>query len=149
MVSQPLYPLQIITYLSECKPWKYSTSDWFLSIYLFFFSAQLWQLTNNMELVTYYYQTNFKNKKWMLPAEGEEGYIKESSGKVLGLLDGSTESDTEVVLQSKNESMKGGQIWLRGPANSYGWFTLTNPKSNKLLTRHLLILLQKAYIKGL
>ena len=88
-------------------------------------------------------------KKWTLPAEGEEGYIQESNGKVLGVLNGSTESDTEVVLQSKNETMKGGQMWLRGPANSYGWFTLTNPKSNKLLTRHLVILLQEASIKGL
>ena len=103
-----------------------------------------------MELVTYYHQMNFMiDKKWMLPAEGEKGYIQESNGNVLGVLDESTESDTEVVLQSKNESMKGGQIWLRGPANSYGWFTLTNPKSNKLLTRHLLILLQEVHIKGL
>ena len=102
-----------------------------------------------MELVTYYHQMNFMNKKWMLPAEGEEGYIQESNGKVLGVLDGSIESDTEVVLQAKNESMKGGQLWLRGLANSNGWFTLTNPNSGKLLTQSLIILLPVAYIKGL
>ena len=47
-------------------------------------------------------------KHWTLPLEGVKGYIQESAGEVLGVKDGSTESETEVVLQSKNESMKGG-----------------------------------------
>ena len=71
------------------------------------------------------------------------------AGNVLGVKDESIESDTEVVLQAKNESVKGGQTWLRGPADIHGWSTLTNVKSGKLLTRSLVIFLEVAYIKGL
>ena len=105
-----------------------------------------------MELVTYFYQMNFMLwPKWTLPPEGVEGYIKEANGQVLGIKNGSTVSGTEVVLQAKNETIRDdGQMWLRGPADSYGWFTLKNTKSGKLLTRSLIILLfQVAYIKGL
>ena len=110
----------------------------------------MWQMTSRKEFVTYFYHTNFMGKQWTLPHEGVKGYIQESAGEVLGIKSGSTVSGTEVVLQAKNESIRNdGQMWLRGPADSYGWFTLKNTKSGKLLTRSLIILLQVAYIEGL
>jgi len=55
--------------LSECIPRIYSTSK-LVSVNLsILFSAQLWQLTRNMELVTYYFQYNYMYKCYFYNVE--------------------------------------------------------------------------------
>ena len=77
-----------------------------------------------------------ENFAWTITAEGSEGNIEEqSSGKVLGLLNDSTDIGTTVVLESKKRSVSSdGQKWLRDIADVNGWFRLKNPLSGRVLT---------------
>ena len=64
--------------------------------------------------------------------DSTEGYIKEASAEVLGVL--KTDTGNEVLLEPVNESMKDAQTWVRAKEASNGWFTLRNKSSGKLLT---------------
>ena len=66
---------------------------------------------------------------YVLPNEGTEGYIEHPDGMVLGIL-----SNTTVVLEEKSSPISDEQKWLRGSMDANDWFTLTNPKSGKVLT---------------
>lgn len=68
---------------------------------------------------------------YVIPNEGEEGYIQHPNGRVLGIL-----SNNTVVLEEKNLTSD-NQKWLRGTLDVNEWFTFTNPKSGKLLTATL------------
>ena len=76
-------------------------------------------------------------KKWLydstdpyvLPNEGATGYVEHPNGMVLGIL-----SNTTVVLEEKSSAITDDQKWLRGTGDNNDWFTLTNPKSGKVLT---------------
>ena len=66
--------------------------------------------------------------------DSTEGYIKEASGEVLGVLNGKIDTGNEVLLGPVNDSMKDAQTWVRDKEASNGWFTLRNKASGKLLT---------------
>ena len=66
---------------------------------------------------------------YVLPNEGTEGYVEHSDGMVLSIL-----SDSTVVLKEKSSPISDDQKWLRGALDANDWFTLTNPKSGKVLT---------------
>ena len=66
--------------------------------------------------------------------DSTEGYIKEASGEVLGVLDGKIDTGNEVLLGPVNDSMKDAQTWVRDKEASNGWFTLRNKASGKLFT---------------
>ena len=66
---------------------------------------------------------------YVLPDEGKEGFIEHPNGTVLSIL-----SDDTVVLQAKSSPISDDQKWLRGALDANDWFTLTNPKSGKVLT---------------
>ena len=76
--------------------------------------------------------------KWNVPVEGEEGIIEhQMSGKVLGLKNNGTASGTEVVWQTKDESISVSQKWLRVKSSGYDfgdWFTLVSSLSDRVLT---------------
>ena len=77
--------------------------------------------------------------KWIIPNEGETGYIEDiDSGSVLGLLDDSTSTTTTgdkiVVFVTKDDTFPDGQNWSRGKTDSNGYFTLQNPTTKKFLT---------------
>lgn len=78
------------------------------------------------------------SKDWILPKEGEVGYIEKSFGEVLGLEYVSyykTNEGRNVILQSKRRDVPAKeQMWLRSTNDSNGWFTLRNLASGKFLT---------------
>ena len=79
--------------------------------------------------------------KWNVPVEGEEGIIEnQMSAKILGLKNNDTASGTEVVWQTKDESISVSQKWLRVKSSGFGfgdqsdWFTLVSSLSGRVLT---------------
>lgn len=76
---------------------------------------------------------------YVLPNEGAEGYVEHPNGTVLGILSSHNNimlNDTlnMVVLEEKSSAITDDQKWLRGTSDNNDWFTLTNPKSGKVLT---------------
>ena len=72
---------------------------------------------------------------------GNEGYIKDKESlEVLGLLDGETIEDTEVILEAKKEVSNNTQKWVKDDSEidskdlADGWFKLKNVMSGKFLT---------------
>ena len=72
---------------------------------------------------------------------GNEGYIKhKQSLEVLGLLDGDTIEDTEVILEAKKEVSNNTQKWVKDDSEidskdlADGWFKLKNLISGRFLT---------------
>jgi hypothetical protein len=58
-------------------------------------------------------------------SRGKRVYINnQSKNKVLGIVDGKVQ-----LVENQR-----GQSWLKGEANKLGYFTLTNPESQKALT---------------
>ena len=61
----------------------------------------------------------------MRSSRGKRVYINnQSKNKVLGVVDGKVQ-----LVENQR-----GQSWLKGEANKLGYFTLTNPESQKALT---------------
>ena len=97
-----------------------------------FFTDQLWSLNENFKLDNLYSSSwKFEDKTWIIPSEAEEGHIevKDSNPvKVLAI------NGEEVELEDKEEISSSSQIWIRGPKNSEGYFSLKNKKTGKFLT---------------
>ena len=78
---------------------------------------------------------SFADKVWIVPPEGEISYIKDwSSGQVLGIPNIVSGTEKLVVLQSEANPLSDNQKWLRSHYDDYGFFTLANPSSEKILT---------------
>jgi hypothetical protein len=90
---------------------------------------------------------------WFAPEEGEEGYIlakhegTEEEVGVLGVLPKDcvnpfslkrpwNDCDILVEIVDKIEPIPDEQKWRREPVDDKGWFKLTNPATNKVLTAH-------------
>ena len=72
---------------------------------------------------------------------GNEGYIKDKESlEVLGLLDGETVEDTEVILEAKKEVLNNTQKWVKDVTEidskdlADGWFKLKNLVAGRFLT---------------
>ena len=99
------------------------------------YSSELPFITNS--------EWDFQDSQWTIPSEGTEGYIevtdKEGKNevntvpsqvkkvKVLAI------TESEVVLEDKADNSISSQIWIRGPTNSNGYFTLKNKGTGKFL----------------
>ena len=73
----------------------------------------------------------FEDNIWTIPSDDKEGYIevKDSNpGKVLAL------NGEDVVLDDKTKKLTNSQIWIKGPENSEGCFSLKNKETGKFLT---------------
>ena len=75
------------------------------------------------------------DKLWNLPSEGYEGHIEDqASGDVLGLWNDATALGTMVGLEPKDQPQSNEQKWVRGLADTNGWFRLKNPCSGRVLS---------------
>ena len=66
-----------------------------------------------------------KTEVTTMPSEVKGG--KSNAGKVLAI------AGTDVVLEDKVETLTNSQIWIKGPANSDGYFTLKNKATGEFL----------------
>ena len=65
----------------------------------------------------------YDNKKWSIPDEGKEGFIKViDADNVMSLVGQSAGS--KVILEARNDLPN--QKWVRGQSNKNGWFTMQN-----------------------
>ena len=76
----------------------------------------------------------YQENTWTIPEENTEGYIKDFSGKVLGLPDYVTVPGSQVTIEMKMVNSYQGQKWYRSKADPSGYFTLQNPISERFLT---------------
>ena len=82
--------------------------------------------------VRYGSDESYLNKYWTLPQENAEGYI-EAYGDVLGVAD-LTNPTSPVKLEYKIIPISDEQKWYRETADANGWFLLTNPYTERVLT---------------
>ena len=91
-----------------------------------------------MKLVSasgFYWQ--YSDKKWTLPDEGEKGFIETlDKTQVLGV-DGELIKEANITLQSKNVSDSVHQLWEKGIADPFGYFTIKSSASDLYLASTL------------
>ena len=103
--------------------------------------GRLWTLdyiSQNMHKLLHFKKRDnwrYGSKKWILPNEGEEGYIESVDfGWVLGLNEYGT-SSTGVELQPKNSSDEANQKWAIGYLNDHqGYFTIKSSSNDMFLS---------------
>ena len=94
---------------------------------------QQWSLTKNMTLVNRDGDWMYKDLKWSLPNEGNEGFIVDrESNKVLGI-DGENCEGSKVMLQTRENPENPDQKWKRSSTDENGFFTLNNVNSGLFL----------------
>ena len=113
-----------------------------------FFTARLWSLIDSRLINLYSSDWEFQDYKWTIPTEGTEGgYIEVTAEKgeteettipsevkkVKVLAINITDLEDKVVLSDKAENSLSSQIWIKGPENSDGYFTLKNKGTEKFL----------------
>ena len=76
----------------------------------------------------------YHENTWTIPEENAEGYIKDLSGKVLGLPDYVTVPGSQVTMEMKIVNSCQDQKWFRSKADPGGYFTFQNPISERFLT---------------
>merc|ERR1719483_471925 len=105
--------------------------------------AQLWKYDHTKEtLENRNGEWKFGNKSWSKTVfKGKEGYIKDKeSREVLGLLDGETVENTEVILEVKEKGLDNTQKWRMDLSGidkrvvADGWFKLKNLIAGRFLT---------------
>jgi len=112
---------------------------------VFIYTSRLWNLTADSRLINLYSsEWDFQDNQWTIPTEGKDGgYIEVTAKKgenevttipsevkkvkVLAI------TETEVVLEDKDDNSISSQVWIKGPANPDGYFTLKNKGTGKFL----------------
>ena len=119
----------------------------FSDFFFVFFTARLWSLSADSRLINLYSSGKiFQENQWTMPTEGAEGgYIEVTAEK--GEIEATTIpsevkkvkvlainiTESEVVLEDKADNSISSQIWIKGPANSDGYFTLKNKGTGEFL----------------
>ena len=108
------------------------------------FSGQLWSYNISDKKLTNK-AWGSQNIEWVIPKEDAEGNLEAISQrkKVLGLrqkVSCNFGDKTTFQTRSKMKTRKGcndankAQVWLRGPMDTEGWFTITNQANGLLLS---------------
>ena len=75
----------------------------------------------------------YSDKEWTIPDEGEKGFIETlDKTQVLGV-DGELIKYANIAMQSKNVSDSAHQLWEKGIADSFGYFTIKSSASDLYL----------------
>ena len=114
-----------------------------------FFTARLWSLSADSRLINLYSSGKvFQENQWTMPTEGAEGgyvevttkkgeieqtTIPSEAKKVKVLAINITDLEDKVELQDKADNLLSSQIWIKGPENSDGYFTLKNKGTENFL----------------
>ena len=93
-----------------------------ISLHRLNFLAIQWKFDNG-NLTSRAISWIYDNKKWSIPDEGKEGFIKViDADNVMSLVGQSAGS--KVILEARNDLPN--QKWVRGQSNKNGWFTMQN-----------------------
>ena len=113
--------------------WKFENKTWSRNVF-----------RGKLNLLLRYMIYSYFNQKYLsifFYKLGNEGYIKDKESlEVLGLLDGETIEDTEVILEAKKEVSNNTQKWVKDVTEidskdlADGWFKLKNVLSGRFLT---------------
>jgi len=116
---------------------------------VFVYTSRLWSLSADSRLINLYSSGKvFQENQWTMPTEGAEGgyvevttkkgeieqtTIPSEAKKVKVLAINITDLEDKVELQDKADNLLSSQIWIKGPENSDGYFTLKNKGTEKFL----------------